>query len=33
MVIATRDDPNYDHRSAKDIAMELLIKELGAQPL
>lgn len=33
MVNATRDDPNYDHRSAKDIAMELLIKELGAQPL
>lgn len=33
MVNATRDDPDYDHRSAKDIAMELLIKELGAQPL
>lgn len=33
MANATRDDPNYDHRSAKDIAMELLIKELGAQPL
>ena len=33
MATASRDDTNYDRRSAKEIAMELLINELGAQPL